>query len=256
MAIRTVIVDDEPFARQKIRDFLRAEKDVEVVGEAADGTEAVRVIRAERPDLVFLDVQIPEPDGFGVVAALGPEAVPRIVFATAHDRYALRAFDAHALDYLLKPFDRDRFRDALGRARRAIAADAAGADFASRLRDLIEDARSRPSFLRRFAVPCKRGVRLLKPEDILWIEADGSYTVLHTAAAEHLLHETLSELERKLDPAVFVRTHRSSIVNVEHIREVQPYFHGESVLVLDNDRRLGVSRSYRGNIRKILDGRV
>jgi two-component system LytT family response regulator len=255
MALRAVIVDDEPYARRKILDFLRAEGDVEVVGEAADGKEAVRLIRAERPDLVILDVQIPEPDGFGVVEALDLENPPRIIFATAFDQYALRAFDARALDYLLKPFDRDRFREALGRARRSIAMEKSQADFGGRLRDLIEDARTRSPYLRRFPVPSARGVRFLKADDVLWIEASGNYAALHTASGEHLVHERLSGLERRLDPRVFVRVHRSSIVNVEHIREVQPYFHGESVIVLDNDRRINVSRSRSASFRKILDGR-
>jgi two-component system LytT family response regulator len=255
MPIRAVIVDDEAYARRKIRDFCRAEKDVEVVGEAANGSDAVRLIRAERPDLVFLDVQMPAPDGFGVVEALDLEDPPQIVFATAYDQYALRAFDVHALDYLLKPFDQDRFREALARARRAIAAEKDRADFGARLKGLIEDARSKSPYLRRLPVPSARGVRFLKPEDVLFIEASGSYAALHTASGEHLLHERLSELERKLDPRVFVRTHRSYIINVEHIREVQPYFHGESVVVMDNERRIGVSRSFRENFRKILDGR-
>ncbi|MCJ7589258.1 MAG: LytTR family transcriptional regulator DNA-binding domain-containing protein [Candidatus Aminicenantes bacterium] len=255
MAIRTVIVDDELYARQKIREFLRSEKDVDVVGEAGNGSDAIKIIRAEKPDLVFLDVQMPEPDGFGVVEALDQEPLPHIVFATAYNHYALRAFEINALDYLLKPFDQDRFRESLKRARRMIGMEKNQEDFRARIKSLIEDVRTESPYLRKFLVQSKRGIRFLKAEDVLWIEASGSYAALHTETGEHLLHETLSDLEKKLNPRMFIRTHRSFIVNLESIQEVQPYFHGESVIILNNNRRINVSRSYRENFRKILDGR-
>ena len=255
MAIRTVIIDDEAYARQKIREFLRSEIDVDVVGEAGNGSDAIKIIRKEKPDLVFLDVQMPEPDGFGVVEALGQEHLPHIVFATAYDQYTLRAFEIHALDYLLKPFDQDRFQESLKHARRMIGMGKNQEDFKTRIRSLIEDVRTESPHIKRFLVPSKRGIRFLNAEDVLWIKAAGSYAALHTETGEHLLHETLSDLEKKLDPRMFIRTHRSFIVNVGSIQEIQPYFHGESVIILKNNQRVNVSRNYREKFRKILEGR-
>lgn len=253
--IRAVLVDDEAYARKKVREFLKAERDIEVVGEAANGTEAVQVIRETRPDIVFLDIQMPKPDGFGVVAALGRDRLPHIIFATAYDQYTLKAFEVHALDYLLKPFDRERFREALRHARRIIRSDRVRDDLAERIRGLIEEVRSDSPFLRRFLVQSKLGTRFLRVEDVLFLEASGSYVTLHTEAGEHLLRETLNDLEARLDPRLFVRTHRSHIVNMEAIQEVQRHFHGESVLLLKGGGRVPVSRSYRERFRSALEGR-
>jgi two-component system LytT family response regulator len=253
-AIRTVIVDDEAYARQKIREFLRSEKDVEVVGEAGNGSDAIRIIREAKPDLVFLDIQMPKPDGFGVIEALGDGLLPHIVFATAYDQYALRAFEIRALDYLLKPFDRDRFRESLKRARRIIGMEKDREDFRAKLKGLLEDMRTESPYLRRFLVQSKRGVRFLNVEDVLYLEAAGSYVALHTEAGEHLLRETMSEIEKKLDPRMFIRTHRSFIVNVGGIQEIQRHFHGESVLILKNGGRVRVSRNYRERFSKALEG--
>lgn len=254
-AIRAVIVDDEAYARRKIREFLGAEKDVEVVGEAGNGTDAVRIIREAKPDLVFLDIQIPKPDGFGVVEALGDADLPHFVFATAYDQYALRAFEIHALDYLLKPFDRDRFRESLKRARRIIGMEKDREDFRMRIRSLIEDVRTESPYLRRLLIQSKRGVRFLNAEDVLYLEAAGSYVALHTETGEHLVREALSDLEKKLAPRLFIRTHRSFIVNVEAIQEIQRHFHGESVIILRNGARVRVSRNYSGPFRKAIEGR-
>jgi two-component system LytT family response regulator len=254
-AIRTVVVDDEAYARQKIREFLRSEKDIHVVGEAGNGSDAIRVIREEGPDLVFLDVQMPKPDGFGVVEALGDGPLPHIVFATAYDQYALRAFEIHALDYLLKPFDRDRFRESLKHARRIIGMEKDREDFRTRVRGLIEGMRTESPYLQRFLIQSKRGTRFLRAEDVLYLEAAGSYVALHTETGEHLLRETLNDLEGKLDPRVFIRTHRSFIVNAGAIEEIQRHFHGESILILKNGRRVNVSRNYREHFRKAIEGR-
>ena len=253
--IRAVIVDDEAYARKKIREFLRSEKDVEVVGEAGNGSDAIRIIRDAKPDLVFLDIQMPKPDGFGVVEALGDEPLPHVVFATAYDQYALRAFEIHALDYLLKPFDRDRFRESLKRARRIIGMEKDREDFRSRIRGLIEDMRTDGPRLRRFLIQSKRGVRFLNAEDVLYLEAAGSYVALHTETGEHLVREALSDLEKKLDPRLFIRTHRSFIVNVDAIQEIQRHFHGESVIILKNGGRVRVSRNYIEHFRNALEGR-
>jgi two-component system LytT family response regulator len=255
-SIRTVIVDDEAYARQKIREFLRSEKDVDVVGEAGNGSDAIRIIREAKPDLVFLDIQMPKPDGFGVIEALGDGRLPHIVFATAYDQYALRAFEIRALDYLLKPFDRDRFRESLKRARSIIGMEKDREDFRARVKGLLEDMRTESLCLRRFLVQSKRGVRFLNAEDVLYLEAAGSYVALHTEAGEHLLRETMNETEKKLDPRMFIRTHRSFIVNVGCIQEIQRHFHGESVLILKNGGRVRVSRNYAESFRKALEGRV
>ncbi len=254
-AIRTVIVDDEAYARKKIREFLRPEKDVEIVGEAGNGTDAVRIVREAKPDLLFLDVQMPKPDGFGVVEALSDGPLPHVVFATAYDQYALRAFEIHALDYLLKPFDRDRFRESLNHARRLIGMEKDREDFRARIRGLLEDMRTEGPRLRRFLIQSKRGVRFLNAEEVLYLEAAGSYVALHTEKEEHLLRETLNDLESQLDPRLFIRTHRSFIVNVDAIQEIQRHFHGESVIILKNGGRVRVSRSYAEHFRKALEGR-
>jgi two-component system, LytTR family, response regulator len=253
--LRAVVVDDEAYARKKVREFLRAEKDIEVVGEAGNGTDAVRVIRETDPDLVFLDVQMPKPDGFGVVEALGRDRLPHVIFATAFDQYTLRAFEVHALDYLLKPFDRERFREALRHARRVIRADRTRDDLAGRIRSLIEEVRADSPYLRRFLVQSKNGARFLKAEDVLFLEASGSYVTLRTEAGDHLLRETLNDLEGRLDPRLFVRTHRSYIANLEAIQEIQRHFHGESVLILKGGGRVPVSRGYRDRFRQALGGR-
>ncbi len=254
-AIRAVIVDDEAYARKKIREFLGAEKDVAVVGEAGNGTEAIRIIRETKPDLVFLDIQMPAPDGFGVIEALAPGDLPHVVFATAYDQYALRAFEIRALDYLLKPFDRDRFRESLKRARSLIGMEKDREDFRSRLRGLIEDMRTGSPHLKRLLIQSKRGVRFLNVEDVQYLEAAGSYVALHTETGEHLIREALGDLEEKLDPCLFVRTHRSFIVNVDAIQEIQRHFHGESVIILKNGGRVRVSRNYIEHFRKAVEGR-
>lgn len=254
-AIRAVIVDDEAYARKKIREFLGSEEDIEIVGEAGNGSDALRLVREAKPDLVFLDVQMPKPDGFGVVEALGDGQLPHIVFATAYDQYALRAFEIHALDYLLKPFDRDRFRESLSHARRVIGLEKDREDFRTRLRGLLEDLRSESPRLRRFLIQSKRGVRFVNAEDVLYLEAAGSYVTLHTETEEHLLRETLSDLEKELDSRTFIRTHRSFIVNVNAIQEIQRHFHGESVIILKNGGRVRVSRNYVEHFRKALEGR-
>ena len=255
MTIRTIIVDDEAHARRKIRDYLRAEKDVEVVGEAGNGADAIRLIEEAKPDLVFLDIQMPEPDGFGVVEALGPGKAPCIIFATAYNQYAIRAFEVHALGYLLKPFDQERFEEALNHARRMLALEKDREDFRARIRSLVEDVRKEDPYAKRFLIRSKRGIRFLEADAVLWIEAAGSYAALHTETGEHLLHEPLADLEKRLDPRRFVRTHRSFIVNGGAIVEIQPHFHGESVLLLKDDRRIRVSRNYRENFLKFLEGR-
>jgi two-component system LytT family response regulator len=251
--IRTLIVDDEPLARQRIRTLLASEPDIEVVGECADGRTALEVLEEHQPELLFLDVQMPLLDGFGVVEAMGADRMPVIVFVTAHDRYALRAFDVHALDYLLKPFDRARFQQTLVRARAAIRRDEK-ADLSRRLLALLGDIKEKAKPVQRLVVKSSGRVSFVRVEEIDWIEAAGNYLRLHVGTDVHLLRETMARLEAKLDDRRFVRIHRSTIVNIERIREMQPSFHGDYVVVLRTGAELTLSRSYRERVQEVLGG--
>jgi two-component system LytT family response regulator len=249
--MRTLIVDDEPLARERIRTLLREEPDIELVGECADGHEAVSAIEEKRPELLFLDVQMPEMDGFAVLEAVGAERVPAVVFVTAYDRYALRAFDVHALDYLLKPFDRERFRKALARARTQIGERRDGA-LGARLLALLKDIKQEPKYRDRFVIKSAGRVLFLRADEIDWIEAAGNYVQLHIGSATHLMRDTMSGLEARLQPEKFVRIHRSTIVQVDRIKEMQPSFHGDYVVLLEDGTRLNLSRSYREKLQAVL----
>ncbi len=244
--IRALIVDDERMARKRLRTLLSREADVEVVGECATGRSAVDTIRARAPHLVFLDVQMPEMDGFGVVRALGADAAPLIVFVTAYDQYAIQAFEVSALDYLTKPFDRDRFQSTLARARRRIElAGAVGVDeVRSRLATLLSRLDA-PAYADRLMVKGGGRVIFLQTDEVDWIEASGNYVKLHAGRETHLLHEGIGSLAERLDPARFIRIHRATVVNVGRIREMQPWFHGDAVIVLRDGTKLSVSRTYR-----------
>jgi len=246
--IRTLIVDDEPLARQRLRNLLNADPEIDMVGECGNGQEALTALQHYHPDLMFLDVQMPVLDGFGVLEALGKTSLPVIIFVTAHDRYALKAFEVHALDYLLKPFDKSRFADALKRAKDQVKKDRNGAAD-QRLLDLLKE-RSRGS--ERLMVKSAGRVTFVRTEDIDWIEAAGNYVRLHTGKEDHLLRESMSGLEAKLDQKHFVRIHRSTIVNVERIRELQPAFHGDYIIILQNGTELALSRNYRDNLKSVL----
>lgn len=249
--IRALIVDDEPPARRRIRDLLEDEPDVEVVGECRDGAQAIATIEAVRPDLVFLDVQMPEAGGFEVVRALGAERLPAVVFVTAYDQYAVQAFEVHALDYLLKPFDRERFRAAVRRAREALRRPAeAGAD--PRLLALLEELRPSARGLDRIPVRTGSRIRLVPVDEVDYFRAETNYVRLHLGERSHLVRDTLTGLEARLDPARFLRVHRSLIVNLARIREVEPLFAGEYVLTLHDGTRLTSGRSYRARIKEAL----
>jgi two-component system, LytTR family, response regulator len=244
MILRTLVVDDEAPARRRIRRLLAAEPDVAVVGECGDGASAVSAIAATRPDLVFLDVQMPERDGFDVVKTLPPGGLPAILFVTAYDRYALRAFDVHAVDYLLKPFTGERFRTALARARERIASRAPDAALAG----LAADLRRQPAYLSR--VPVRTGGRtvFVDLETVDWLEAADNYVRLHVQRREYLVRDTLAALEARLDPGRFARIHRSAIVRTDRITEVKPASHGDAEIVLRDGTRLAVSRTWRHRI--------
>jgi len=251
MKIRTLIVDDEPLARERLRTLIEEQEEVELIGECANGREALATIKREMPDLVFLDVQMPELDGFGVLSRLGSEKIPAIIFVTAHDKFALQAFEFHALDYLLKPFDRGRFQKALRRALDHIKRDQAG-ELKERLSALLGDLTPDSKYPERMAVKSSGRVIFLKIDDIDWVEAADNYVSLHIGAESHLHRETMSALEERLPPNKFLRISRSTIVNIDRIKELQPLFHGEYAVILRNGTRLTLSRSHRDKLNQLM----
>lgn len=241
--MRVFVVDDEPAARRKILRFLEGEADVEIVGEAESGREAVERIISDRPDLVFLDIHMPDMDGFEVVEALaaGPH-VPSIVFATAHDDFAVRAFEIQALDYLLKPFDRVRFERALTRARKSVAPHAEPDQ--AHLMTLLDALRPPGRFLRRLLVPHQGRSVFINASEIVRLESDRNEVAIHTRRGTFMLRATLESMEQKLDPEQFVRIHRSHVVNIDAIREVHPWFHGDYKIVVQDGTELMWSRRF------------
>jgi two-component system LytT family response regulator len=248
MTIRALVVDDEAVARRRIRRLLGTESDIAVVGECGDGASALDAIGAARPHVVFLDVQMPELDGFEVIQALEPEELPAIVFVTAFDRYALRAFDVHAIDYLLKPFTRERFRAAVARARERIERRSER----DRLAALLAEVRNRTRPLARIAVPAEGRTVLVDCSDVDWLEAADNYVKLHVGRAEHLVRDTLSALEQRLDPEDFCRIHRSAIVRLDRIVGLWPATHGDLHLELRGGARLTLSRTFRDRLERRL----
>jgi two-component system LytT family response regulator len=248
--VRVLIADDEPPARAKLRRLLDADPEAAVVGEAASGTEAVEMIERLRPDLVFLDIQMPGADGFGVLQAIDPAVMPHVVFVTAYDEYALRAFEVHAVDYLLKPFDADRFRTALARAKeRGRARPSAGGDaLDERIRRVLAEARPAPAYLERVLVRTGTRAVFLRTDQVDWLEAEENYVRLHAGQESYLVRGTLAGLEERLDPARFIRVHRSHIVNLASVRELHPWSHGDWMIVLRDGRELMLSRRYRDRI--------
>jgi|HubBroStandDraft_6_1064221.scaffolds.fasta_scaffold52566_3 two-component system LytT family response regulator len=245
MSIRTLIVDDEPLARDRIRGLLDSEPDVEIAAECSTGLDAVAAIRGLQPDLVFLDVQMPELSGFDVLEAVLPAPLPIVIFVTAHDQYALKAFEVHALDYLLKPFDRGRFSSALARVRTQMMLQEESGELNKKLLAILESVKSERKYLDRLVVKSSGRVFFLKAEEIDWIEAAGNYVRLHTGKESHLLRETMASLESRLAPERFVRIHRSTIVNIERIRELRSLFHGDYEVILSDNTELVLSRAYR-----------
>lgn len=249
--IQVMIVDDEPLARSGIREYLGPEPDVEILAECATGEEAIREIRRRRPDLVFLDVQMPQGSGFDVLEALPPEEMPVIVFITAHDRHALEAFEAHAIDYLLKPVERNRFSIALQRARAAILYRKES-PWPDRLRALLAERRSPPRYRDRLLVRGTGRIYLLPVDKVDWIDASGNYARLHAGKEVHLLRETLSNLEQELDPERFCRIHRSAIVNLDRVVEMLPAGRGDQTLILRDGTRLPLSARHRESLEQRL----
>ena len=288
--LRVLVVDDEPLARRTLLLLLSDDPQVQVVGEAGNGALAVEMIRAQSPDLVFLDVQMPEMDGFEVLRALPPECAPAVVFVTAYDEHAVRAFDANAADYLLKPFDDERFARALARAK-ARAGDRRVRELAVRLAGMLGGAAPTPSpaappaqpvappppaapapiastppssppspegggYAERIVLKDAGRITFVDAASVDWIEADDYVVRLHAGTATHLLREPLRDLERRLDPRRFFRIHRSTIVNLGSVKELQPYFHGDYVVILRDGTRLRLSRSRREQLQAMLGARI
>jgi two-component system, LytTR family, response regulator len=251
MTLRAIIVDDEALARRRIRRLLRGEPDIEIIAECADGQAALTEIAVGRPGLVLLDVQMPELDGFEVVRRLPQSALPDVIFITAFDRYAIRAFDVHAIDYLLKPVTRERLRVALDRARERIGRRARDSGLVA----FVEELKNRARCLARVAVRSRGRIVLVPVEAIDWIEAADNYVTLHTGGREYILRETLASLERQLDPQRFVRIHRSTLVQIDRIAELHPATHGDVVVRLRDGTELALSRTWRERLERSL-GRV
>lgn len=256
--IRTLIVDDEPIARSNLRALLRSCPDVELIGECGSGAQALRAIQSDPPDLLFLDVQMPEMSGFELLKQIDYGRIPAVIFVTAYDQYALKAFEVQALDYLLKPFDDDRFALALDRARNQLQQrEAAG--LKDRLRELLEGSGEaalimpRAEYEEKFLIKSASHIFFVKAGELDWIEAADYYVCLHVGSQSHLLRATMSEMEVKLDPELFCRIHRSAIVNLSRIREVQTRPGGEYVVILADGTALRLSRSRKEQIEQILN---
>jgi two-component system LytT family response regulator len=244
MKIRTIIVDDEPLARSKLRLFLDGEPDFKVIRECSNGAEAIAALQKYHADVVFLDIQMPEVDGFAVVESVPPERLPFVVFVTAHDSFAVKAFEIHALDYLLKPFDRERLSHSLLRVRKALehaSIERHHGEILSMLNDL-KIQRGRPE---RILIRSAGRVHFVIVDEIEWAEAEGNYVRLHIRSESHLLRQTMNAFQKQLDPNRFIRIHRSTLVSLECIKELQPWFGGEYIAILHNGKRLNVSRTFR-----------
>jgi two-component system LytT family response regulator len=255
MSIRALIVDDEPLARTGVQQLVEPLDDVTVVGEAADGPEAVRQIDEQAPDLVFLDVQMPEMTGLEVVREVGVDDMPLTIFVTAYDQYALEAFEAHALDYLLKPIEEERFAEALERARRQLQradAEALRDQLRGVLREYAEED-GEDAGIERFTIRSRNRIYFVDTEDVQWIESEGDYVALHDGEEAHLVRKTMKQLEQELDPDRFLRVHRSYIVNADYIEELRPLDHGTYQLRMASGTPLKTSRGYSDNVDALLD---
>jgi two-component system LytT family response regulator len=249
--IRVLIVDDEPLARGVLREMLQSDPDVVIVGECSNGKEAVEAIKELSPELLFLDIQMPEMGGFEVLDALSEGQTPHLVFVTAYDQYAVRAFEVHALDYILKPFDRERFEASWQRAKAQLQRERNGG-VEQKILSLLEDLKAGTKYLERLVIKSSGRIYFLETNEIDWIQAEGNYVSVHTGKKSHLLRETISSLENQLDPKKFLRIHRSAIVRIDRIKELQPWFHGEYHIVLNDGTQLTLSRNYRDRLQEAL----
>jgi|SRR5689334_1885987 len=250
--IKALIVDDEALARRFIRRILKGDQDIEIVAESSNGSEAAALIKKHKPDLVFLDVQMPEMNGFDVLDEIRTDYLPQVVFTTAYEQYAIKAFELHALDYLLKPFDQTRLRDAIHHAKERFRHQPQDDDGLRQISALLANIKNKRPYLDRLIIKADGRIKFLNVCDIDWIEADDKYVHLHTGKTARMVRQTLSAMETQLDPAKFLRIHRSAIVNLARIRELHPLFSGEHSVILEDGTRLTLSRSYKDKLFEVL----
>jgi two-component system LytT family response regulator len=249
--ITAVIADDEPLARERIRTLLAKFPQVKIAGEAKDGKQTLEMIREAQPSLVFLDVQMPEMNGFEVLGKLDPATAPAVIFVTAYDAFALRAFEVHAVDYLLKPFTRVRFGRAMEHMLRRLE-QTNGSRIEPSLLSLLESIRSEQKAQGRVAIRTEQGVYFVRVVEIDWLEASGNYVKMHVGSQEHVLRDSLKSFEERLDPNRFLRVHRSAMVNIDSIQRLEPWFHGEYLVVLRDGTKLTSSRTYSERLRTLI----
>lgn len=254
--VRALVVDDEPLARARMRTLLADHPDVQIIAECGNGADAILAIEKLSPELVFLDIQMPELDGFGVIEAVGAERMPMVIFVTAYDEYAVQAFEVHALDYLLKPVERERFAAALERAKTKLAAPASplseGSPDRAQFQALLEHLGRRQRRDVRLAIKVDGRLLMLRTADIDWIEAVDNHARIHVGPEAHLVRDTLTRLEQRLPSARFLRIHRSTIVNTDRVKELQPWFQGDFVVVLHDGSRHTSGRSYRQRLQSFI----
>jgi two-component system LytT family response regulator len=250
MSIRVLLSDDEALARERLRSLLEEEPGLEIVAECGDGKSTIATIQRERPDLVFLDIQMPEVDGFGVVQELR-DVMPLTIFVTAYDRYAMKAFEVHALDYLLKPVGKERLAQAVARARRQLQHPPDGT-FQRRVLEMLADMEARQQAPERIVIKADGEIVCLRPNEIDWAESAGNYVCLHVGGATHILRETITALESRLGPRQFMRVHRSTLVNVDRIKTLKPSLYGDYSILLRDGTKLTLSRGFRESVLKRL----
>jgi len=243
MNIKTVIVEDDPLARKRLETLLRQDPRIDIAGCCQDGEAAVAAIAKQRPDLVFLDIQLPKMDGFEVLKAIDPKHLPQIIFATAFDQYAVKAFNYHAIDFLLKPFDDQRFRNALARAKERILRNDSE-NISEGVQALLAYLKREEVYLKRILIKMDNRIHIIPVEDIQWFEADGYNIKIFSQAETFKLRKTMKEIEQKLDPKIFLRIHRSYIINMEYIKEMQEWFKGDYLVILKSGKKLTISKNY------------
>jgi two-component system LytT family response regulator len=254
--IRVLIVDDEPLGRTLVRRMLDTRtEEVEIIGEAASGREAIEAIENDSPDLVFLDVQMPDADGFAVLENTNQEKFPAIIFVTAYDRFAVRAFEVNALDYLLKPYDRKRFDQAFNRAISQIQ-NQKSSHYSEQILSMLSETKSSEKNIERFIIKSGGRVFFVKAEEVVWISSEGNYVLLHTPEKKHIFRETISNIEQRLNPHKFCRISRSAIVNLDFVRELQALFRGDYNVILQNGTHLKLSHRYRKNLTQYFGGSI
>lgn len=250
--ITALIVDDEPLARAFVRLLLKNEAEIEIIGEAGNGRDAAILINEKKPDLLFLDVQMPEMDGFSLLKTLDAKTMPAVVFTTAYEEYAIRAFEFHAIDYLLKPFDEDRFEKAVGRAKEILGDRVQRDDETTQIKELLKIVEEKPQYLERLLIKLNGRIVFLKTAEIDWIKADDKYVQIYAGSRSHLVRQTLGAMKTQLDPQRFLQIHRSAIINLERLKELQPLLSGEYIVILENGARITVSRNYKDQLFAVL----